>query len=117
MARTKKSVGFGKWRGIEDGVAVFGPATKEEVEEWATAPPPKPDLSAHEAYLARLRTEPNQPRRDEEADLRAVLLKRRNAAEAEMILRVMRPVLISGRRARLLRRRTQVLPAPAPVAA
>lgn len=76
----------------------------------AAMPAPSPKMTDR-AYVQRMYADLRRPLDEEAAEIEAVLLKRRDKAAAAAIMRMIRPFLKSGKRARAARRRPQVLPA------
>lgn len=103
MARAKKHLRFGQWVGLEDGVVVFGPTDKAGIEAWASSDPsPAPStLDADRAYQERLAADLRAPRSEEMEEIKAVLLKRREPREVEIMARAIWPIVKAGRRIRL----------------
>lgn len=95
-----------------DDEQVFGPDSRAAAMAWveerggsvaASQPAAVSDGSATPAQLRewdrKLQADLAKPISEEEAELRAVLLKRRDPDTAELILRQMRPILLAGKEA------------------
>lgn len=112
MALTKRHEGFGRWSVYEDGVKVAGPMTKDQAEARILAPPaPQQDRGA--AYLARMAADLNKPFQEEFAEIRALLAKRHDEDETNIIMRQIEPIIKSGKQAGRRERRSFVIPAKA----
>lgn len=117
MARAKRHIGFGKWVVEDDGKRVFGPVTKEQAEAWIEAERSKPGdamtvLEKSRAYIERMNADLARPFAEERAELREVLLKRRDADETELLLRLFEPMLKAGKQAARRERVRYLRPAP-----
>lgn len=91
----------------EDAEQVFGPVPRAEALAWVAeregAPSAVPVSPSDAPTPARLRewdrklaTDLQKPRDEEEAELRAVLLKRHSEDETDYLLRQMKPLLAAG---------------------
>lgn len=116
--RSVKHLGFGRYVVLEDGAPVGDPFTgngaKERAHELARNPPPKPSvrsaLEGDRAYWAKVNADLGKPLAEEEAELKAILAKRRDEDEVKIILEQLRPILKAGKQARRRGRRMHVLP-------
>lgn len=113
MTHRLKRVFAGKFVVVtDDDEQVFGPDTRAAAVAWveerggtvaASQAAATTDGSATPAQLRewdrKLSADLAKPISDEEGELRAVLLKRRDPDTAELILRQMRPILLAGKEA------------------
>jgi hypothetical protein len=93
----------------EDAEQVFGPVPRAEALAWvaeregpapaspvASGPGEEPTPAQLRAWSRKVATDLQKPRDEEEAELRAVLLKRRSEDETDYLLRQMKPLLAAG---------------------
>lgn len=122
MARSVKRGFGGQYSVLEDGVTVGEPFTglgaKARAEEFAHNPPQTSTVKAAKlsalqgdrAYWASVNEALGKPLLEEEAELKAVLSKRRDEDEVKMLLDIFRAPLKAGKQARRRGRRVHMLP-------
>ena len=109
MSVTKRHIGFGKWVVEEDGERIAGPFTgpdaKARADDFAAArvesPPPEPKtkVDGNRAYIEKMNADLRKPVDEELAEIKALLLKRRDEDETAIILRLLDPILRAGKQA------------------
>lgn len=84
----------------DDEEQVFGPDSKAACEGFIAAKDPpaaadKPKLTL-QAWDRKLTEDMKRPLSDEEAEIKAILAKRRSGDEVEFLLRQIKPLLVAG---------------------
>ena len=112
---TLRHLGFGKYAVIGDGNAVLhpGPMTKEEAKQWIADRPQSPSVQVAAKKAAMTDREYqrwlddciNRPIGEEAAEIQAVLAKRRDEDEVQILMRIIAPALKAGKQASRRERR------------
>lgn len=114
MALTKKHIGHGKWAVYDGGVKIAGPLEREDAEARVLAPPVAPKGDRGKEYLARMNADLGKPFAEEMAEIRALLSRRHDEDETNIIMRQIEPIVKSGRQAGRRERMRFMVQAPSP---
>ena len=110
---TLRHLGFGKYAVIGDGNAVLhpGPMTKDEAKQWIADRPVAMWAAAKRAamtdreYQRWLDQCIDKPINEEAAEIQAILAKRRDEDEVQILMRIIGPALKAGKQATRRERR------------